>query len=67
MILGHVVIEYNQASGQPRICSGDDLLEEYEAKDAMDKERALTKSIGRRERYVIAEVEYDEYADEDRE
>lgn len=54
--LGYVVIEYNQASGRPRLV--DELYDsEADAEEAMDAERAQTASVCRRERFAIAAVE----------
>jgi len=54
--LGYVVIEYNQASGQPRLV--DELHRSAsDAEEAMAAERAQTASVGRRERFAIASVE----------
>jgi hypothetical protein len=54
--LGYVVIEFNQASGQPRIV-GDDIWNEADAQSVKEQAEAETRSIGRRERYAIATVE----------
>lgn len=55
MSLGYVVIEINQASGMPRIAD-DDLYEQEEAQAIADRLAEQTRQIGRRERYLVAEV-----------
>lgn len=60
--LGYVVIEYNQASGQPEIAPAAPYLFDQRV-DARDKAEALileTHRIGRRERYAVATVYIDE-------
>lgn len=57
----YVVIEYNQASGQPRIVN-DDVYDSFG--DAMqDAQHQLeeTRKVGRRERYAVAslDIEWD--------
>ena len=51
--IGYVVIEFNQASGQP-ITRGDIYPDLEDAEDVMDQCRAETAAIGRRERYAVA-------------
>ena len=60
--LGYVVIEFNQASGQPEIAPAAPYL--FDTKeDARDKSEALileTYHLGRRERYAVASVTIEE-------
>lgn len=59
--LGYVVIEWNQASHKPSIACGGDLHDQREdAKGCVDQLIEETKTIGRRERYTIATVEWED-------
>ncbi|MCC4906944.1 hypothetical protein [Microbacterium sp. cx-59] len=52
-----IVVEWNQASGQPRIV-GDDLhWTEDEAEAVAERERAQTRAVGRREQFTVHEIE----------
>lgn len=57
----YVVIEYNQASGQPRLAS-DDVYSSF-GDAVQDAEHLVeeTKRVGRRERYAVAslDIEWD--------
>lgn len=56
----YVVLEWNQASGQPELAVDaiyDDLIEAGDLADAM---RAEAVEAGRRERYTVHEVDMDE-------
>lgn len=56
-VLGYVVIEYNQASSHPALVVGAELYgDEQEARDELDGFVADAASIGRRERYPLAQV-----------
>jgi hypothetical protein len=58
-ILGYVVIEFNQASGQPVI--REDVWSDIEdAKDLVEQAEAETRKIGRREHYFIGAVTIEE-------
>jgi hypothetical protein len=55
--IGYIVVEYNQASGQPGIPTGADLYwSAEEAEDYAEFEREDTRSRGRGERYKVAKV-----------
>lgn len=55
--IGFIVIEFNQASGQPSIPSFSDVHgNRREAEEFADKLRAETTAAGRRERYVVVEM-----------
>jgi hypothetical protein len=56
--LGYVVIEWNQASGQPSIAyNAPDMYDDREdAEQVANRLRTDTARIGRRERYTVAEV-----------
>lgn len=55
--LGYVVIEYNQASGQPDLLPYSELCWDLQdAKERMEDAREETASVGRGETYRIAEV-----------
>lgn len=56
--LGYVVVEYNQASGQPDIDSANPYIfqEEHEAEAAALRSEQATRLLGRRERYAVAEL-----------
>lgn len=57
----YVVIEYNQASGQPRLV-GDDVYSSFEdAKRDVQRQVEETRRVGRRERYAVAslDIEWD--------
>lgn len=55
-----VIVEWNQASGRPRLVNDEvyDLL--VDALTDVDGYRAETAKIGRRERYTVAEILIDE-------
>lgn len=52
----YVVLEYNQASGMPRVYDTDIHDTEQEANGVADYAREQLKSSGRREPYAIAEL-----------
>lgn len=56
--LGFIVLELNQASGQPAAYTGDVHLERHrdDAEAEAERGRAEAKASGRRERYVIASL-----------
>lgn len=55
--LGYVVIEYNQASGQPDLLPYGQLCWRLEeAQERMEDAREETANVGRGESYRIAEV-----------
>lgn len=56
----HVVIEWNQASGQPRLASDDLHDTELDAAEAANELAAEAARIGRGERYTVHEVRWDE-------
>ena len=57
--IGYVVVEFNQASGQPST-DGNwyDALDD--AEEAVDSHRAATAAVGRRERYAVGTVTIEE-------
>jgi hypothetical protein len=55
--LGYVVIEWNQASGQPDLLTFGNLYASQEDADEVAKaSEAVTSAAGRKERYTVAEV-----------
>ena len=55
--IGFIVIEFNQASGQPAIPGFSDVHgSRRDAEEFADKLRSETAAIGRRERYVVVEL-----------
>lgn len=60
--IGYVVIEYNQASGQPSIAfEAPYMFDDAEDAEARAVElRHLTLSVGRRERYEIGTIHIEE-------
>lgn len=52
----YVVIEYNQASGHPRLYSDDIYLALGEALDVANEGYAQNRKTGRRERYEVQEL-----------
>lgn len=56
----YVVIEWNQAGGRPRLAVDDLFDDEPEAADTANSLAAETAKVGRRERYSIHEVSWDE-------
>ena len=57
--VGYVVVEFNQASGQPST-DGNwyDALDD--AEEAVDNHRAATAAVGRRERFAVGTVTIEE-------
>jgi hypothetical protein len=55
----YVIIEWNQASGQPRLMS-DDLYDAQEAVEIAREHAARTREVGRRESYSVHPVDLDE-------
>lgn len=52
-----IVVEWNQASGQPRIAfNGDLFYSEADAEDCADQMRQETAVVGRRERFTVHEI-----------
>lgn len=68
-VIGYVVVEWNQASGQPRVSSyhesGDVFRERDEALLILGCTRAEMKSVGRRETYDLGEVRIVEATDDE--
>lgn len=53
-----IVVEWNQASGQPHIAfNGDLFYAEADAEDCADQMRQETATVGRRERYTVHEID----------
>lgn len=61
--LGYVLVEFNQASGAPRVIGGD-IWNEEDAWDLKEQAEAETRAIGRRERHAVACLTIEE--DDDR-
>lgn len=57
MILGFVVIEYNQASHWPELWSACLFDTEAEAQECVDEAEKTNRANGRRETYRVARVE----------
>ncbi|WP_336642074.1 hypothetical protein [Microbacterium sp. USHLN272] len=56
-----IVIEWNQASGQPRIIAdGEMFWTEGEAESIARDERELTAAVGRRERFTVHEIDLED-------
>ena len=55
-----VVIEYNQASGQPRVATEDPYPDIEDAREFANELAAEAAAIGRRERYAVAELTIEE-------
>jgi hypothetical protein len=62
MDLGYVVMEWNQASGQPSIAFEAPYMfdTQGEAHDKAEQLREPTRSVGRRERYAVATIYLEE-------
>lgn len=61
----YVVLEFNQASGQPRLAF-DDVYDSFS--NAEEDARSLlaeTQKVGRRERYAVASIEIEWWSDEE--
>lgn len=55
-----IVVEWNQASGQPRVVDMGELYwTEGEAESVARDERERTAAVGRCERYTVHEVDLD--------
>jgi hypothetical protein len=54
-IVGYVVVEYNQASGQPLVRE-DVWHDRDDAVDVMEQAREENRKIGRRERYAVGTI-----------
>lgn len=55
-----IVVEWNQASGQPTIAfNGDVFYSETDAEDCADQMRQETAAVGRRERHTVHEIDLD--------
>jgi hypothetical protein len=64
--LGCVVVEFNQASGQPSITAGIYTMNERDlAQQVAEAAARETRAIGRRERYAIATVTIEDDEDEE--
>lgn len=57
--IGFVVVEFNQASGQPRTAS-DIYDNRADAEDVTEQHREETRKIGRRERFAVGTVTIEE-------
>lgn len=61
----YVVLEFNQASGQPRLAF-DDVYDSYG--DAVQDATGLlweTQKVGRRERYAVARIDIEWWSDDE--
>lgn len=58
--IGYVVVEFNQASGQPDLASPYLLRDKSEAEEEVAAYRETTRKHGRRERYAVGTVTIDE-------
>lgn len=55
-----IVVEWNQASGQPRIVDDGELFwTQGEAESVAREDRELTAAGGRRERFTVHEIDLD--------
>jgi hypothetical protein len=56
--VGYIILEYNQASGQPDVAPACPYMfqEEHEADAAALRQEEAARAIGRRERYAVAEL-----------
>lgn len=64
--IGYIVVEYNQASGQPGVPFGADV--HFHREDADDDKQQYergTAASGRRERYEVASLMVPEEGDDD--
>lgn len=53
-----IVVEWNQASGQPSLAHGWDLFwSQEDAEEAAEQLRQETADVGRRERYSVHEID----------
>jgi hypothetical protein len=56
-----IVIEWNQASGQPRVADGGEMFwTEGEANSVAQGEQEFAASVGRRERYTVHEIDLED-------
>lgn len=55
-----IVIEWNQASGQPSAFNGELFWNESDAEDCAELLRAETRIVGRRERFTVHEIDLDD-------
>lgn len=56
-----IVIEWNQASGQPRVIdNGEMFWTEGEAESVARDERERTAEVGRRERFTVHEIDLED-------
>ena len=56
-----IVVEWNQASGQPRVVDcGEMFWTEGEAERVASHERERTAETGRRERFTVHEIDLDD-------
>lgn len=60
MEIGYVVIEFNQASGQPEALGGDVFYSRDVAEDVAEQCREEAARVGRRERYAVGTVTIEE-------
>jgi len=64
-VAGYVVIEYNQASGQPSLARFEDLHDNLEdAQSALSTQIEGTRLTGRKETYAIGTVYIEEPSDD---
>lgn len=58
----YVVVEWNQASGQPRIAYNGDLFDrEEDAEDCAEQLREETRAVGRREQHTVHPIDIRRY------
>ncbi|WDH80181.1 hypothetical protein PTQ19_07055 [Microbacterium esteraromaticum] len=56
-----IVVEWNQASGQPRVADGGEMFwTEGEAESVAQAQRESTASVGRRERFTVHEIDLED-------
>lgn len=61
--IGYVVVEFNQASGQPSMTNLSEIETLEEARVTKRYQEAVTRKTGRRERYAIATITIEEEED----
>lgn len=55
MEIGYVVVEFNQASGQPLVRE-DVWADRKDAESVVEQAREETRELGRRERYAVGTI-----------
>lgn len=56
-----IVVEWNQASGQPRVADGGEMFwTKGEAESVAEAEREFTASSGRREQFTVHEIDLED-------